>query len=106
MKHFADEWILEWCQDNGWTDPVMQPVNCYWAFPPGGVMPQPIPLDSLRLIKAQKGLSPAERKWSISAVAIALLLAGVSYVLKTPMPLLGGFAFAALTVARLDMDEL
>ncbi len=69
-------------------------------------MPQPIPLDSLRLIKAQKGLSPDERQWSISAIVIALVLAGVSYVFETPMPLLGAFIVAALTVARLENDEL
>ena len=105
MKHYCDRWIHEWCYDNGWTDPVMEPLNHYWAFPPGGVMPQPIPPDVLRAIKRQNGLSRQEKFWSISAVAIAFLTAGLSYALQCPMPLLVGFAYGALVVAGMDTDE-
>jgi hypothetical protein len=106
MKHFSDEWIYEWCQENGWTDLVMEPLNHYWAFPPGAVMPQPIPPEILRLIKSKKGLSPHEQHWSIAAIGVTAVMAIASYVLQSPMPLVCAFGFAAITVARLDPDDL
>ncbi|MGJ3244551.1 MAG: hypothetical protein ACFE0I_00535 [Elainellaceae cyanobacterium] len=106
MKHYADEWIAEWCQENGWTDPVMEPLNHYWAFPPGAVMPQPIPSEILRIIKAQKGLSPQEKRWSMVSTAIAFMLAIASYMLKSPMPLIAAFALGAITAARLEPDDI
>ncbi len=54
MKHYSDEWIEEWCQENGWTDLFVERSNSYWAFPPGAVMPEPIPAQALRVIKAKK----------------------------------------------------
>ena len=54
IKHFCDDWVREWCDANGWTDLFMERSNHYWAFPPGAVMPEPIPSKTLRLIKSQK----------------------------------------------------
>jgi hypothetical protein len=33
----------EFCQQNGWTD-IQKREGVFWAFPPGGVMPLPLPL--------------------------------------------------------------
>ncbi len=104
MRHYCDEWINEWCQQNGWTDLVLARHN-YWAFPPGGVMPEPIPPQVLKLIKQEKGLSTQERLWSISAVIGAIIAAILSYFLSSPMPLLFAFAFVAVTVAQLEVEE-
>ncbi len=87
MRHYCDEWIYEWCQQNGWTDLVIARHN-YWAFPPGAVMPEPIPTQVLKLIKQEKGLSTQERLWSISAVIGVIIAAILSYFLSSPMPLL------------------
>lgn len=106
MKRYSDEWILEWCQENGWTEPVMEPLNHYWAFPPGAVMPQPIPSEILRIIKAQKGLSPQEKRWSVASAGIAVMLAIASYFLKSPMPLIAAFALGAITAAHLEPDDI
>lgn len=105
MKHFCDQWIQEWCFENGWTDPVMEPLNHYWAFPPGGVMPQPIPSDVLRGIKSRNGLSQHEKMWTATAIAFAVVMAWLSYVLKCPMPLIAGFAYGAFVAAGLEVDE-
>ena len=105
MKHFADEWVQEWCQNNGWTDLIVESKNTYWAFPPGAVMPEPIPPKVLRKIKTQKGLSGDEKMWAIVSVAGTALAAVVSYVMKCPMPMVGAFAFCAVTVAQLEIEE-
>ncbi|MBD2777586.1 hypothetical protein [Iningainema tapete] len=105
MKHYSDEWIEEWCQENGWTDLFIERCNNFWAFPPGAVMPEPIPTHVLRLIKQQKGQTKEEIFWSISA-AIGTIVAIIStYVLKCPMPLVLAFAFDAVTAAQLEVEE-
>jgi hypothetical protein len=105
MNHYAIEWIEAWCLENGWTDLFVERRNNYWAFPPGGVMPEPIPVDVLRLIKAENGLTSEERLWSTSAI-IATVVAVFSTVLfKCPMPLVLAFAFNAITVAQFDLED-
>ncbi|MEL6222138.1 MAG: hypothetical protein AAFR31_05790 [Cyanobacteria bacterium J06627_8] len=106
MKHYSDKWVQDWCCENGWTDPVMEPLNHYWAFPPGAVMPQPIPVDTLRFLKSQNGMTSQEKAWSATAIAVSFVMAVLSYVLKCPMPLVAGFAFVAFVVAGLEVDDL
>jgi hypothetical protein len=105
MKHYHLEWIAEWCQDNGWTDLFEERRNNYWAFPPGAVMPEPIPTKVLRLIKSQKGMTLDEKFWSVSAVVGTIAAVISTYVLKCPMPLVLAFAFDAVTAARLEIEE-
>ncbi|MBE9182209.1 hypothetical protein IQ268_26950 [Oculatella sp. LEGE 06141] len=105
MNHFCDEWIQEWCFDNGWTDPFKDRSQ-YWAFPPHGVMPLPIPVQALRLIKSQKGFSVDEQRWCLAAIATAIFAAASSYVLASPMPLVAAFGFCAFTVAQMDVEEI
>ncbi|MGK7888775.1 MAG: hypothetical protein AB4042_05530 [Leptolyngbyaceae cyanobacterium] len=106
MKHYCDEWIREWCDANGWTDPVMNPLNHYWAFPPGGVMPVPIPSDTLQSIKAEKGLSNQEQVWTWAALVFGVAAVCLSCVMRSPMPLVAVFAFTTMVVAALDVDEI
>lgn len=104
MKHYCDEWIHEWCRENGWTDVVFEHYT-YWAFPPGGVIPEPLPPEVLSLIKAEKGLSGSERWLSILAVVVTLIAGILSYILNCPMPLVCAFAFGAITVGLLEVEE-
>ena len=106
MNHFQDSWIQEWCDNNGWTDLFRERYNHYWAFPPNAVMPEPIPYKVLRIIKTEKGLSSSEQLWvSIATVfsAIAILL---SCLLVNPMPVVLAFAFDAITVAQLEVEDI
>ncbi|MEA5510029.1 hypothetical protein VB715_09660 [Crocosphaera sp. UHCC 0190] len=106
MKHFCDDWIQEWCEDNGWTDLVREPYNNYWAFPPGAVMPEPIPAEVLRLIKATKGFCEEERAWLLWAVALSVVSVGFTYFFKSPMPIVFAFAFDAIAAAKLEVEEI
>ncbi|MGB3616324.1 MAG: hypothetical protein WBA10_21205 [Elainellaceae cyanobacterium] len=83
----------------------MNPINTYWAFPPNAVMPEPIPSNTLRVIKAQKGLTPQESRWTSAAIALGVVAVGASYWLNCPLPLLGEFAFAAFVVASLEVED-
>lgn len=100
-KRFAYHWVQDWCQENGWTDLFVERYY-YWAFPPGAVMPQPIPGQALRAIKTAQGFSPVEWRWYGSAIALGALTLGLSYWLQCPLPLVVAFSFSALVVAYLD----
>jgi hypothetical protein len=106
MKHYHEEWIEDWCQDNGWTDLYMERCNNYWAFPPGAVMPEPIPEKVLRFIKTERGMTFEEKFWSISAVLGTVVAVISTYLLKCPMPMILAFAFDAVTAARLEVEDI
>jgi hypothetical protein len=105
MKHFAEEWIAEWCQENGWTDLFIERQTNYWAFPPNAVMPEPIPSKVLRRIKAEKGLSNEEQIWSATAIVATLIAVVLSYFTRSPMPLVLAFAFSAVVAGRLEVED-
>ncbi len=104
MKHFHDEWIQEWCDRNGWTDLFQERYNHYWAFPPNGVMPEPIPQKVMRVIKSEKGLSSSEYRWLVSAAVVSVLALFASYFFASPMPLMFAFGFDAITFARMECE--
>jgi hypothetical protein len=104
MNHYCDEWVQEWCDAHGWTDLFRERLE-YWAFPPNAVMPLPIPLQALQLIKQEKGLSPDEQTWCLLALVLTTLSAASSYFFFSPMPLVAAFAFCAITAARLEVEE-
>jgi nitric oxide synthase oxygenase domain/subunit len=105
MNHYCEQWIADWCEENGWTD-WFRERSKYWAFPPNAVMPVPIPLPVLRTIKAEKGLSPDERNWCLVILVSAGLALVVGYLIASPVPLVGAFAMAAIVVAQLEDDDL
>jgi len=35
------EFLMEWCDKNGYTD-LQRKAKCWWAIPPNGVMPIPL----------------------------------------------------------------
>ncbi len=106
MKHFSDEWIQEWCGEHGWTDVSAVGSDAYWAFPPGAVMPEPIPSTVLRTIKIERGF--CRQEWRLVALATSFTLLAViaSYFLRSPFPLVLAFCGDALTAASLEVDDL
>ncbi|MDJ0746850.1 MAG: hypothetical protein QNJ32_26315 [Xenococcaceae cyanobacterium MO_167.B27] len=105
MKHFHDAWIQEWCDNNGWTDVFRERYNHYWAFPPNAVMPEPIPQKALRTIKEDKGMTKEEKLWLTLATTFSLTAIILCSVLANPMPIVLAFAFDAITVAQLEVEE-
>jgi hypothetical protein len=103
MKHFCDDWIQEWCENNGWSDWFLEHRN-YWAFPPHGVLPLPIPKESLMELKARKGYSLQEKIWLGTIIIVTLMGILSSYFTNSPMPLVFAFAITAIIVADLELD--
>ncbi|HHP7229609.1 MAG TPA: hypothetical protein ACFCUY_01970 [Xenococcaceae cyanobacterium] len=105
MRHFHDVWVQEWCDKNGWTDLFRERYNHYWAFPPNAVMPEPIPQKVLRIIKAEKGFTVDEQFWLTMAAVLSITAVLLGYFLGNPMPIVLAFAFDAVTVAQLEVEE-
>jgi len=105
MNHYSYSWIEEWCRENGWTELFVPQKNDYWAFPPNAVMPLPIPAQVLRQIKTEKGLSGDERLWATVATLLTVFAAGLSYLAQSPMPIVAAFAFCAIIVAQMEVDD-
>jgi hypothetical protein len=106
INHYSIEWIEAWCMENGWTDLFVEHRDNYWAFPPGGVMPEPIPVHVLRVIKEENGLTNQELFWSLAAVVITILSVIYTFAFKCPIPLVFAFAFNAVTVAQLEPEDV
>lgn len=105
IRPLADEWIDEWCQRHGWTE-WMWLNQWYWAFPPNGVIPEPLPREALRLLKRQKGWSQQERGLTLGAVSVALGSALASYGLHCPLPLVLAFGICAVVSIQLEEAAL
>ncbi len=106
MRHFHDVWIQEWCDNNGWTDLFRERYNHYWAFPPNAVMPEPIPQPVLKTIKAEKGLTKDEQRLLTVAAVLSVTAVILCSVLGNPMPIVLAFAFDAITVAQLEVEDI
>ena len=105
MNHYCYQWVEDWCRENGWTELFLQRRNEFWAFPPNGVMPLPIPNQVLREIKATHGLSIDERFWCMAASVATAVSIGLSYFSQSPMPFVAAFVFCAMVVAGLEVEE-
>jgi hypothetical protein len=103
MNHYCEQWIADWCTEHGWTD-WFHEQRSYWAFPPHAVIPTPIPTQVLQAIKAEKGLSPDERRWVMIGFGSMFLGCGLSYVMGSPLPFLAAFGFCAVVSAHLEEE--
>ncbi|NJR65348.1 MAG: hypothetical protein HC772_08595 [Leptolyngbyaceae cyanobacterium CRU_2_3] len=104
MNHYCLTWIENWCAENGWSEPFAQRRNEYWAFPPNGVMPLPIPTPALQMMKQEYGLTAAEKGWCFAAIASTIAAIASTCLLDCPMPLVAAFAFCAVVVAGLETE--
>jgi hypothetical protein len=105
MKQYAYSWVVRWCAENGWTDLFVERYR-YWAFPPGAVMPQPIPSQVLQCLHDQHGSSPIELRGYGAMLAASAIGGLLSCWSQCPLPLLAGFGICAMVVAYLDEDDL
>ncbi|MEA5470613.1 hypothetical protein [Spirulina sp. 06S082] len=104
MRHYQQQWIDEWCMENGWTDLYRERSGNYWAFPPHAVMPEPIPSSILKTIKSHKGWCREEQVVIGTAVLSTLGSIGLSFFFKCPIPMVFAFGIGAIASALLEMD--
>jgi hypothetical protein len=62
-------------------------------------------MDTLKLIKQKNGATSEEILISVIAVFITFLCISWAFICKSPMPLVVAFAFDAVTVAQLEIEE-
>lgn len=101
---YHPQWIADWCQEHGWTDVFIE-CRQFWAFPPGAVLPQPIPAEVLIAIKKTQGLSPFEQQWFSIWLGLLCGAIAIAWFWTTPIPLLSLFAGSAGLVAWLDDSD-
>jgi hypothetical protein len=101
MIKYSYQWVKEWCDENGWTDLFIERYH-YWAFPPGAVMPVPVPTPVLEAIRSQRGWTLGERIWISAAIGFTIAGASLGYLTSSPMPFIGAFAFCAVVVGLLE----
>jgi hypothetical protein len=103
MVKYSQEFAIAWCQENGWTDFFTAQYR-YWAFPPGAVMPLPLPAPALQILSTPKVLTAKEKlAYGIASVAGLVAISG-TYWMNSPMPLVLGFTICAIAFAAID-DE-
>lgn len=101
MTHPLYPYLSQWCRDNGWTDLFVERYQ-FWAFPPGSVLPLPLPSAVLEDIHSQHY---HRLKYSVSyaAIVVGIMLAtGLSVLAHSPMPVIAMFAVSAIAVGILD----
>jgi hypothetical protein len=100
MPKVPYDYLQRWCQEHGWTDLFVDQCQ-FWAFPPGAVLPLPIPAYAFEGFQVG---SPSRRSWIFNGVAIACTVAGIVLTAFTfsPMPLLIAFAVSVTAVALVD----
>ena len=93
--------LNQWCCDNGWTDLFVERYQ-FWAFPPGSVLPLPVPSTVLEDIHARHYHAwkyPVGYSAVITGSAFALLC---SLLMHSPMPAIVAFACSAIAIGILD----
>jgi hypothetical protein len=103
MKKYPQAWVQDWCDHNGWTELFIERYH-YWAFPPGAVMPQPIPLNILESIRKAKGDNPSERSAYLTCLGLTMMGVGGTCYWDCPLPLVLAFTVTALVVAYWEDD--
>ncbi|NCJ07174.1 hypothetical protein GS597_11790 [Synechococcales cyanobacterium C] len=103
MPKALTDFVSRWCQENGWTDLFVDHCE-FWAFPPGAVMPLPIPADVMAGYISTRQLPRQEKLLYGVAIGVAAIAATLSFSIKSPMPLVLAFGLCALLIARLDDD--
>ncbi|MGB0561329.1 MAG: hypothetical protein ACPGVO_05945 [Spirulinaceae cyanobacterium] len=104
MQHYSEQWLHDWCDKQGWTDLFQERPNHYWAFPPGAVMPEPIPPKVLRQIKQTRGWCAQERRLIAIGWLVAVVSLLVTGLMRSPLPLMFVFIDGAVVSALLEVE--
>ncbi len=99
MPESLNGYVLGWCQENGWTD-VFVDHSRYWAFPPGAVMPLPVPT---AVFEGFHDHYPKKEQY-LYGLSLFLFVGAVVLSLgyQSPMPLVFVFCICAIATAYFD----
>ncbi|MGB7415704.1 MAG: hypothetical protein WA902_15975, partial [Thermosynechococcaceae cyanobacterium] len=91
--------VMGWCQEHGWSD-LFVDHHQYWAFPPGAVMPLPLPSTVYQEFKGQDRSDCLTVLYGLLSVSAAAIL--MSLQQQSPMPAVFAFCLCALGVASFE----
>jgi hypothetical protein len=103
MSKNLHQYIQQWCEDHGWTDLFMEQCQ-FWAFPPGSVIPSPVPSHALEKFYRIRKVPAPVKFLNISAFALALGSAVLTIWTGSPIPLVSAFGFCAIAVALAEEE--
>lgn len=92
-KHEVEQEAKRWCSHQGWSDLVWH-QGCFWAFPPGAVMPLPVPSrPPLDPLVSQEANLLAKLLFLVGLLAVYLVLLPIAVLAlrlsQTPMEVFG-----------------
>ncbi|MGB8698069.1 MAG: hypothetical protein WCD18_01510 [Thermosynechococcaceae cyanobacterium] len=104
MPKVLRQYIQQWCQEHGWTD-LFYEQSQFWAFPPGSVLPLPVPSDAIEAFYTHRELSWPFRLISTASIGVALGAMLLTVSTLSPIPLLTAFGLCAIAVATLEEES-
>jgi hypothetical protein len=105
MSRVLHQYIQQWCQAHGWTDLFVEQRQ-FWAFPPGSVLPVPVPTYALEGFYSAYEMTPQVGLLNLSSMGVTLGAVLLTVVTLSPVPLLVAFGYCAIAVALLEEDRL
>ncbi|WP_404784800.1 hypothetical protein [Altericista sp. CCNU0014] len=105
MPRVLHQYIQQWCQEHGWTDLFVEQRQ-FWAFPPGSVLPVPVPTHALEGFYSEREMSPHVCLLSLSSIGLSLLSVFLTVRTLSPVPLLAAFGCCAIAAALLEEERL
>jgi hypothetical protein len=103
MPKVLHQYIQQWCQEHGWTDLFVEQRQ-FWAFPPGAVLPVPVPTQALERFYAEREMTPQVGLLNLSSIGAALSAVLLTVLTLSPIPLLAAFGCCAIAVALLEEE--
>jgi hypothetical protein len=103
MSRAFYQYLQQWCQEHDWTDLFVEQCQ-FWAFPPGSVIPVPIPTYALEGFYRKRKISIPSRLLNVAAIGVSLCAVIITVLTHSPIPLLSAFGFCAIAVALLEEE--
>jgi hypothetical protein len=105
MPRVLHQYIQQWCQEHDWTDLFVEQRQ-FWAFPPGAVLPVPVPTHALEGFYAEREMTPQVGLLNLSSPGAALSAFFLTVLTLSPIPLLAAFGCCAIAAALLEEEYI
>jgi hypothetical protein len=104
MSRSFYQYLQQWCQEHDWTDLFVEQFQ-FWAFPPGSVIPVPIPTYALEGFYRRRKISIPFRLLILAVIGVSLLAVVRTVLTLSPMPLVFAFGLCMFVFAVLDEER-
>lgn len=84
MENSIERHIKKWCENSGWTDSFVQKGQFY-AFPPGAVIPLPVPTAAIESAKKVREIQVRHFKQLLLVLMPSLAVIVLTYICSFPL---------------------